>query len=209
MFRGVKIHRSAKTSICKNPRLEAELQEKMKVEPENPEVVMRLLTHLQCDGPPRGRIAEALNLCLRRRTDWRWSADWQTAVLECCTNYQVRKVRDSPGFVPVYGPRINFHSCNVYFLILLCLYFTPMSEVIIVVTAQDQFKSGRQCGPELYSLQLASLDRLVKIKTRQGELADISQLTVLLLRMERSLALLQSSQASAGLLSHWRGQLLR
>ena len=49
----------------------------------------------------------------------------------------------------------------------------------------------------------------MKIKTRQGELADISQLTDLLVKMERSLAPLQSSQASAGLLSHWRGQLLR
>ena len=95
MFRGVKIHRSAKTSICKNPRLEAELQEKMKVEPENPEVVLRLLTHLQCDGPPRGRIVEALSLCLRRRTDWSWSEDWQTAVLELCQNYQVSRASKS------------------------------------------------------------------------------------------------------------------
>ena len=92
---------------------------------------------------------------------------------------------------------------------MLFHYSDVRNPCIIVILAQDQFKSGRQCGPELYSLQLASLDRLVKIKTRQGELADISQLTDLLVRMERSLALLQSSQASAGLLSHWKGQLLR
>ena len=47
-------------SICNKPQLEAELQEKMKAEPENPEVAMRLLTQLQCDGPARGRIVEAL-----------------------------------------------------------------------------------------------------------------------------------------------------
>ena len=207
MFRGVKIHRSAKTSICKNPRLEAELQEKMKVEPENPEVVMRLLTHLQCDGPPRGRIAEALNLCLRRRTDWRWSADWQTAVLECCTNYQVRKCNNA-GYTIRLMNRMEY--CSVFLVSTLLFHYSDVrSPCIIVILAQDQFKSGWQCDPELYSLQLASLDRLAKIKTRQGELADISQLTDLLVRMERSLALLQSSQASAGLLSHWRGQLLR
>ena len=84
-----------------------------------------------------------------------------------------------------------------------------MYPSIIDVIVQDQFKSGRQCGPELYSLQLASLDRLLEIKTRQGEPADLSQLSDLLVQMERSLVLLQSSQASAGLLSHWRGQLLR
>ena len=62
----------------------------MKAEPDNPEPVMRLLTHLQCDGPPRGRIVEAYQLCLRRQTDWRRSADWHAAVLDVCVNYQVR-----------------------------------------------------------------------------------------------------------------------
>ena len=62
---------------------------------------------------------------------------------------------------------------------------------------------------ELYSLQLGSLERLLEIKTRQGVPADNSQLTGLLVRMERSLVLLQSSRASPSLLSHWRGQLLR
>ena len=132
MFRGVKSHRSAKTSTCKNPGLEAELVEKMKAEPENPEVVMRLLTHLQCDGPPRGRIVEALNLCLRRRTDWRWSADWQTAVLECCTNYQVRKCNNGTvGFQPVSLRLTNGMDGNIvaYFLFPLCFFITLMSVV--------------------------------------------------------------------------------
>ena len=49
----------------------------------------------------------------------------------------------------------------------------------------------------------------MEIKTRQEVPADISQLTDLLVKMERSLVLLQNSRASASLLSHWRGQLLR
>ena len=91
IFRGVKTHRSAKTSVCKNlGRLEADLREKMAAEPEKVEVVTKLLTILQIDGPPRGRISEAYNLCLRRVRDWRGSAEWQTAVLEVCSNYKVR-----------------------------------------------------------------------------------------------------------------------
>ena len=62
---------------------------------------------------------------------------------------------------------------------------------------------------ELYSLQLGSLERLLEIQTSQGVPADNSQLTGLLVRMEQSLELLQSSRASASLLSHWKGQLLR
>ena len=91
LFRGVKTHRNARSSVCKNlEALEAQLREKMVTEPEQPHVVMRLLNILQTDAPPRGRITEALNICLRRRGDWRYSADWQTAVLELCQNYQVR-----------------------------------------------------------------------------------------------------------------------
>ena len=90
MFRGVKVHRSAKTSTCNNPRLEVELKAQMRAEPDKPEVVMRLLRLLQCEGPPRGRIQEAYKLCLSRRRDWRGSADWQSAILELCENYQVR-----------------------------------------------------------------------------------------------------------------------
>ena len=69
---------------------EAVIREKMAAEPEKVEVVTKLLTILQIDGPPRGRISEAFNLCLRRVRDWRGSAEWQTAVLEVCYNYQVR-----------------------------------------------------------------------------------------------------------------------
>ena len=93
----MKIHRSAKTSVCKNQRLEVELGEKIKAEPENPEVLMRLITLLQCDGPPRGRIQEAYKLCLKRQRDWRWSADWQLAILELCQNYQVRILSNASG----------------------------------------------------------------------------------------------------------------
>ena len=119
-------------SICNNPQLEAELQEKMKAEPENPEVAMRLLTQLQCDGPARGRIVEALSLCLRKRTDWRWSTDWQTAVLECCTNYQVRKCNNGTvGFQPVSLRLTNGMDGNIvaYFLFPLCFFITLMSVV--------------------------------------------------------------------------------
>ena len=98
MFRGVKVHRSAKTSTCKNPILEVELKAKMNAEPDNPEVVMRLVRLLQVDGPPRGKIVEAYRLCLRRQRDWRGSADWQTAVLELCQNFQVRHLNNG-----VYG----------------------------------------------------------------------------------------------------------
>ena len=97
MFRGVKTHRSAKTSTCKNPRLEVELKAQMTAEPDNPEVVMRLLRLLQCDGPPRGRIVEAYKLCLSRRRDWRGSADWQAAILELSENYLVRNCNDDEG----------------------------------------------------------------------------------------------------------------
>ena len=87
----------------------------------------------------------------------------------------------------------------------------PLSiiRVLFVIIDQDQFKGGRQYGPEFYSLQLGSLDRLMQIKTRQEVPADISQLTDLLVRMENILVLLETSQASASLLSHWRGQILR
>ena len=68
------------------------MKEKMAAEPEKVEVevVTKLLTILQIDGPPRGRINEAYNLCLRRGRDWRGSAELQTAVLELCSNYEVR-----------------------------------------------------------------------------------------------------------------------
>ena len=81
------------------------MKAKMMAEPDNPEPVMRLLIHLQCDGAPRGRIVEAYQLCLRRQRDWRWSEDWQAAVLELCLNYQVRNCHnddaDAAGFVPL------------------------------------------------------------------------------------------------------------
>ena len=82
-------------------------------------------------------------------------------------------------------------------------------KIKIYKISQEQFKSGRECGPLFYSLQLGSLDRLMQIKTRQEVPADISQLTDLLVRMENILVLLETSQASASLLSHWKGQLLR
>ena len=75
-----------------------------------------------------------------------------------------------------------------------------------------EFKSGRQCGPRFYSLQLASLDRLLDLKTRSGGgpvTTILIQLTELLVRMEKSLELLESSRAPPSLVSHWRGQLLR
>ena len=89
--------------MCKNlEALEAQLREKMVTEPEQPQVVMRLLNLLQTDGPVRGRITEGLNICLRRRGDWRYSADWQAAVLELCKNYQVR---------------------NYFFWVIFCFFF--------------------------------------------------------------------------------------
>ena len=93
----MKAHRSAKTSICKNQRLEVELGEKLKAEPENLEVMMRLITVLQCDGPPRGRIQEAYQLCWKKQKDWRWSAEWQSAILELCQNYQVGILSNAAG----------------------------------------------------------------------------------------------------------------
>ena len=71
---------------------------------------------------------------------------------------------------------------------------------------------GRKCGPEFYSLQLASLDRLLNLKTRSGggpATTVLIQLTELLVRMEKSLELLESSWVPPSLVSHWRGQLLR
>ena len=83
-------------------------------------------------------------------------------------------------------------------------------SVVIVLISQDQFK-GRQ-SPEFYSLELGSLDRLLAIRTRQegGSVpSQLTQLTDLLVRMEKSLLLLLSSGAPASLVSHLRGQLLR
>ena len=102
MFRGVKVHRSGST--CKDwTGLEIELVAEMKAEPDNPEVVMRLLRLLQCDGPPRGRIVEAYQLCLERQKDWRGSADWQSAVQELCDNFKVRNCNNHAcGSEPCY-----------------------------------------------------------------------------------------------------------
>ena len=121
MFRDVKVHWSAKTSTCKNPSLEVELKAQMRAEPDKPEVVMRLLRLLQCEGPPRGRIQEAYKLCLSRRRDWRGSADWQSAILELCENYQVRNCNNhAGGSEPCYVLRI---SCGREFPLRVSVQF--------------------------------------------------------------------------------------
>ena len=85
-------------------------------------------------------------------------------------------------------------------------------KIVKKISREVEFKSGRQCGPRFYSLQLASLDRLLDLKTRSGGgpvTTILIQLTELLVRMEKSLELLESSRAPPSLVSHWRGQLLR
>ena len=123
IFRGVKVHRNAKSSVCKSPRLEAELRQKMGSEPENPEAAMRLIGHLQTDGPPRGRIVEAYNLCLSRQRDWKSSEDWQMAILELCHNFKVRNCvtiinkLSSPVFTILEN---NVNVDTAYFSLPLC-----------------------------------------------------------------------------------------
>ena len=125
IFRGVTLHRSAKSSVCKSPRLEAELRQKMGSEPENPEAAMRLIGHLQTDGPPRGRIVEAYNLCLRRQRDWKSSEDWQTAILELCLNFKVRNCviiinkTSSPVFT-ILENNVNVDTAYFSFTLWLC-----------------------------------------------------------------------------------------
>ena len=88
IFRGLRCH----IQNCKkqNKNLEKDLKEKMMAEPGNSVVMIKLLALIQSDGPPKERMSEAFNLCVRRGRDWRGSAEWQTAVLELCSNYKVK-----------------------------------------------------------------------------------------------------------------------
>ena len=89
--RGVRTHRSARTSQCRGPGLEQELKEALKSEPDNVQVAVRLVTLLQTEVPRGSRIQEAFSLCREqaRRLEWRRSSDWHLCLLQLYSDYQV------------------------------------------------------------------------------------------------------------------------
>ena len=97
--RGVKAHRGARTSRCKDPTLEQRLRDGLNTDPDNVQLKRRLVTLLQVEVPKGRRIKEAYDICQRMvrnpKKVWKTSSEWQTCVLELCQDYQVQRTDHS------------------------------------------------------------------------------------------------------------------